>query len=52
MMDFHLATPDGDVYLFSYENGRIVDALAPPQEADAPDQHLPHDHLQETFTVT
>jgi hypothetical protein len=22
-MDFHLATPDGDVYLFSEEGGRI-----------------------------
>lgn len=41
-MDFHLATPDGDVYLFSYEDGRVVVPAAPPAGADpaqpAPEQ--------------
>ncbi len=42
-MDFYLATPDGDVYLFSYEDGRVVDTpAAPPAGADpappAPEQ--------------
>jgi hypothetical protein len=28
-MDFHLATPQGDLYLFSAEAGRVFDAPAP-----------------------
>ncbi|WP_313703306.1 hypothetical protein [Massilia sp.] len=51
-MDFHLATPYGDVYLFSYEDGRIVDTPPAPPAAGAPDQHLPQDQLQETFTAS
>jgi hypothetical protein len=51
-MDFHLATPDGDVYLFSCENGRIVAAPPVPPAAGAPDPHLPQDQLQEIFTAT
>lgn len=51
-MDFHLATPTGDVFLFSYENGRITDAPPAPQKVGVPDQLLPRDHVQETFTAT
>jgi|GEM_PF-1884879 len=51
-MDFYLVTLQGDVHLFSTQDGRIVEALAAPQEAGAPGQHLSHDHLQETFTAT
>jgi len=29
-MDFHLATPNGDVYLFSEEAGRAFCLLLPP----------------------
>lgn len=39
-MDFHLATPDGDVYLFSYEDGRVV-VLAAPQAVVDPAQPAP-----------
>jgi hypothetical protein len=35
-MDFHLATPDGDVYLFSSEGGQAFCLLVPPAVAASP----------------
>lgn len=29
-MDFHLATPDGDIYLFSYDGQAVQIPLTPP----------------------
>ncbi len=48
-MDFHLVTPQGDVHLFSIEDGRIVDpapagghpAIGPKISGDAPDYSTP-----------
>lgn len=38
-MDFHLATPEGDVYLFSAEDGRAF--LVPPAPAARPAEQVP-----------
>ena len=35
-MDFHLATPHGDVYLFSTEDGRTVQIPAEPAPQPKP----------------
>jgi len=40
-MDFHLATPTGDVYLFSEERGRTFCLLTPPPIRTRPTPDAP-----------
>lgn len=49
-MDFYLATPTSDVYLFSYESGRIVDAPPAQRMAAAAEQGSSCDHVPATMS--